>query len=126
MKRFWIGVVLLTALFAAGVGLCMGITALHHRLSRQLDDACAAVQLGDWEKATALTDSAKAEWERWQHFVASFVDHAPLEQMESLFAELEVFRNRRLAVDYAAICTNLSHLSKAIGESHKLTWWSFL
>ncbi len=126
MKRFWIGIVLLTALFAFGVVLCIGITALHDHLSQQLDDACTAVQLGDWEKATALADSARAEWERCQHFVASFVDHEPLEQMESLFSELEVFRNRRLAVDYAAICANLSHLSKAIGESHKLAWWSFL
>ena len=126
MRRFWIGIVLLSCLLALGIGLCIGIPALHDRLAKQLDDACAAAQLGDWETATALADSARAEWERSRHFVASFVDHAPLEQMESLFSELEIFRNRRLAVDYAAICTNLSHLSKAIGESHKLTWWSFL
>ena len=126
MKRFWLGIGILAVLLAAGIGLTVGITAVHTKLSRDLDGACEAVQKGDWDAAVALAESAKASWMRCRRFVASFVDHEPLEQMDSLFSELEIYRNQHLPTDYAAVCTHLSHLSEAIGESHALTWWNLL
>lgn len=126
MKRLWIGIIILAVLLAAGIGLSIGIPALHSRLSEALTSACDAAEKGDWETALSLANSAKADWERYQHFVAAFVDHEPLEQMDRLFSELEVYRNQRLPAEYAAVCAHLSHLSKAIGESHALTWWSLL
>ena len=126
MKRLWFGVALLAALLAAGAGLSFGITALHEQLARQLDDACAAMEQEDWETATALAASAKAKWERSRYFIASCVDHEPLEQLDSLFSELEVYRHRRMSADYAAVCSHLAHISRAIGESHALKWWNLL
>ena len=126
MKRFWFGVALLAALLAAGAGLSFGIPALHEQLAKQLDDACTAMEQEDWETATALAASAKAKWERCRHFVASFVDHEPLEQLDGLFSELEVYRQRYMSADYAAVCSHLAHISRAIGESHALKWWNLL
>ena len=126
MKRFWLGVGILAVLLAAGIGLSTQITAVHSKLSRDLSGACQAVQTGDWDTAVTLAESAKARWLRCRRFVASFVDHEPLEQMDSLFSELEIYRPQQLPTDYAAVCTHLSHLSEAIGESHALTWWNLL
>ena len=126
MKRFWLGVGILAVLLAAGIGLSAGIIAVHTGLSEDLDLACEAVQKGDWDTAVTLAESAKAGWLRHRRFVASLVDHEPLEQMDSLFSELEIYRHQQLPTDYAAVCTHLSHLSEAIGESHALTWWNLL
>lgn len=126
MKRFWLGVGILAVLLAAGIGLSIGITAVHSGLARDLDAACEAVQKGDWDTSVTLAESAKTSWMRCRRFVASFVDHEPLEQMDRLFSELEIYRHQQLPTDYAAVCTHLSHLSEAIGESHALTWWNLL
>ena len=126
MKRFWLGVGILAVLLAAGISLTVGIAGVHNKLSKDLDGASEAVQRGDWDTAIHLAESAKAQWNRCRRFVASFVDHEPLEQMDSLFSELEIYRQQQLPTDYAAVCTHLSHLSEAIGESHALTWWNLL
>ena len=126
MKRFWLGVGILMVLLAAGAGLSLNIAGVHNKLSEDLNAACEAVQQGDWDRAVSLAESAKASWSRHRRFVASFVDHEPLEQINTLFSELEIYRHQQLPTDYAAVCTHLSRLSEAIGESHALTWWNLL
>ncbi len=126
MKRLYIGIGILIFLLAGGIGLSAGISAVHTELSEKLEGACIAVQKEDWDTAVTLADTAKTQWETYRHFVASFVDHEPLEQMDSLFSELEIYRNQQLPTDYAAVCTHLSHLAQAIGESHALKWWNLL
>ena len=126
MTRFWIGIILLLILLGSSIGTTLAIPAFHSRLSQDLESAGKTVLSGDWEKATALADSARAKWERCRHFVASTVDHEPLEQMDSLFSQLEVYQNQLLPGDYAAVCIHLSQLSQAIGESQALNWWNIL
>lgn len=126
MKRLWIGIVVLTVLLAAGIGLSLGMANLHNALAEELSTASQAAVEKDWENAMVLASSARATWEKYRHLAASFTDHEPLEQMDSLFAELKVYEKLKLQADYAAVCTLLSELSKAIAESHTLKWWSFL
>lgn len=126
MKRLWIGIALLLIMLISGIFAAWGIPALHNRLSHTLQQACDTVQQEDWETANALVDQAKSQWERSRHLIASLVDHEPLEQMDTLFAELEIYAKCRLTADYAAVCAHLSHLSEAIGESQSLRWWNLL
>ena len=126
MKRLWLGIVLLVLLSAAGAVLSAGISSLSEKLSTQLDQAGIAVQAGNWSEAVSLADSAQKLWKQYRHFTAAAVDHEPLEQMERLFAQLALYCQQGMAVDYGVTCAHLSQLSKAIGESHALKWWSFL
>lgn len=126
MNRLWIGIVVLALLLAGGITLAFTLSGVHTQISRDLEAAAAAAQNEDWEQATALAEHARSTWSRYRHFSASFTDHEPLEELDNLFAQLEVFENYPLPADYAALCTHLSRLSGAIAESHCLTWWNLL
>ena len=126
MKRLWIGIGILLALSICAFILTTAIPAIQENMASNLQTACQAVQIGDWASADALMEKARAQWEQSRHFIAAFVDHEPLEQIDSLFSQLEVYRNQLLTIDYAAVCAHLSHLSEAIAESQLLRWWNFL
>lgn len=126
MKRLWVGILVLAVFLAASLLLSWYLPQLHRALSDDLSAAAQAAEKSDWEEATRLAGGAKQRWERNRHFVASFTDHEPLENLDSLFEELEVYRTAALPVDYAATCIHLSQLCLAIAESHCLTWWNLL
>ena len=126
MKRLWLGIGVLAAFLAASLLLSWYLPELHRELSDNLSAAAQAAEKSDWEEATRLAGGAKHRWEQNRHFVASFTDHEPLENLDSLFEELEVYRTAKLTVDYAATCVQLSQLCLAIAESHCLTWWNLL
>ncbi len=126
MKRLWLGLIVLAVFLAVSLLLSWYLPELHRELSQDLSAAARAVERSDWEEATRLAGGAKQRWERCRHFVASFTDHEPLENLDSLFEELEVYGRAALSVDYAATCVQLSQLCLAIAESHCLTWWNLL
>ena len=126
MKRLWFGIGILVLLLCIGIGVTIAMDRHHRNISENMQAAAAAVQSEDWESAAAYAGSAESKWNAWRHFAASFADHEPLEQMDSLFAELKVYENMTMASDYAAVCTHLSELARAIGESHALNWWNLL
>ncbi len=126
MKRLWIGIGILIVLLAAGTFLSWGLPQIQNEMAQTLDLARVAMESDDWQSAISLANSAKDLWERSRHFVASVVDHEPLEEMDSLFSELEVYARARIETGYASVCAQLAHLCEAIGESQQLRWWSFL
>ena len=126
MKRLWLGIGVLAVFLAASLLLSWYLPGLHRDLSDQLCTAAQAAEHGDMEEAARLAGSAKQRWEHSRYFVASFTDHEPLENLDSLFEELDVYRTADLPVDYAATCIQLSELCLAIAESHCLTWWNLL
>ncbi len=126
MKRLWLGVSVLAVFLAISLLLSWYMPGLHRELSDTLSAAAQAAEKSDWEEATRLAIGAKQRWERSRHFVASFTGHQPLENLDSLFEELEIYRAAKLSVDYAATCVQLSQLCLAIAESHCLTWWNLL
>ena len=126
MKRLYIGAALLAVMLAGGVVLTAAFTALHEPLGETLRQAQEAAAAGDWETAAELTAQAKNRWEKHRHFVAAVADHEPLEEMDSLFARLEVLCRLREEDEFAADCAELSRLCEAMAESQRVTWWSLL
>ena len=61
-----------------------------------------------------------------QKTTAAVVDHEPMEEVESLFAQLDVYLKARDPVAYCACCASLEVFARAIGESHSVSWWSLL
>ncbi len=126
MKRFWIGVVLLIGLLAGGIWLSTGLSDIHENLSWQLAQASAAAAQGDWERANGYLSQAGQNWQRYRPVTAAFTDHAPLEELERLFAQAEICRSLSLEADCAYVCSSLSQICKAIAESMELPWWNML
>lgn len=126
MKRLWIGVALLVTVLAVGIGLTVAFDRLHRPMSEQLELASAYALEEDWDKAVTLAREAKAAWEKCRCFTAAVADHEPLEEIDGLFAQLEVWEKIREPEEYAATCAQLARLAEAMADSQQVTWWSLL
>ena len=126
MKRMWIGAFFLVFLLAAGIVLLLVTQNFHREFSDTMEQAAAAAMAGRWEEAALKAEKGRNQWETHKEFLASFTDHAPVEEAASLFSQLEIYEKKRYDADFAAICRELSHLSEAIGEAHGIRWWSIL
>lgn len=126
MGRLWIGIGILVILLAMGILLLWGSGVFFEELSQDLEKAGELALAGNWQAAGEKAEKSREKWEQYHRFWASFTDHEPVEQMQALFSQLELYRARQLEVDFAAVCRNLVHLAEAIDESHSLRWWSVL
>ena len=126
MKRFYIGITLLLLFLISGILLTCAFSRIHAPLAKTLENASQAAVSGQWETAISLADAARTRWETCRNFTAAVADHEPLEEMDALFAQLEVYKNMGLNVEFAAICTRLSQMAAAMEESQALTWWTML
>ena len=71
IQRFWIGIIVLTVILVLGILLTLLFSHIHHPLAQQLREAATAAQADDWEKATALAENARAEWEQYRYLTSS-------------------------------------------------------
>lgn len=126
MKRMWVGAFFLVFLLAVGIVLLLLTQNFHREFSDTMEHAAAAAMAGRWEEAAQKAEKGRAQWDSHKEFLASFTDHAPVEEAASLFSQLEIYQKQGYAADFAAICRELSHLSEAIAEAHGIRWWSIL
>lgn len=126
MKRMWIGIGLLLVILAAALWLWLGLGGVFGRISASLDRAAEAVASQDWTAAEEHAQAATQLWKSYQKIAASFTDHEPLEDMDALFRELEIYSREKYAAEYAVVCVHLSRLAEAVEESLSLKWWSLL
>lgn len=126
MKRLWIGVGFLAVILVVGIVLTVAFGRIHTPISDDLRQASQQALEQNWEKATALADSARAAWGKYQNFVAAVADHEPLEEMRSLLDQLKVYAQQHRTADFAAMCAQLASMAEAIWESQQVMWWNLL
>lgn len=126
MKRGAIGLGLLVALLAGGLLITWGMGRCHDPIARQLEQAADCALAGQWSRAEELTEQARACWKKNWSFSAAFADHEPMEDIDGMFARLEVYAKAREDVEYAAACAELSRRMEAMGDAHELSWWNLL
>lgn len=124
MKRSWIGLALLLVLLAAAIAVTVFMTRVHEDISLSLAQASDCAILGDWDNADLFLRRAKRDWTKWAHFRACFASHEPVEEIDSAFAALEIYRLAKDAVTYSASCAALARETAAIGQAHELVWWN--
>ena len=125
MRRLWIGVGFLIVMLAVAIVLTVLFDRIHTPLAEDLQEAAQLAMAQDWEKATALTQRARADWKRYREFIAAVADHEPLEKMEYLLDQLQVYAKLHRTADFSATCVELAALADAMLESQSLTWWNF-
>ncbi|MGM9549057.1 MAG: DUF4363 family protein [Faecousia sp.] len=126
MKRSWIGFFLLLALLAGGIAATCGMDKCHEPIARDLANAAETAVHGDWEQGEALMLRARDAWGHSRRFSACFADHTPMEEIDALFAEVEVYAAAREEADFAAGCAALSKKVEAMGQAHGAMWWNLL
>ncbi len=124
MKRSWIGLGLLLALIAIGIGVTVLMTNIHDPIAADLEQAAECVSLGDWYQGDRFFQKARSGWEEWSHVRTSFADHTPTEEIDALFAQLQVYDTAREDAAFAAGCMELAKKVAAVGEAHELVWWN--
>ena len=125
MRRLWIGVGVLIVMLAVAICLTATFDRIHTPLSEDLMQASQLAMAGEWEKATALTRQARADWKNYRELIAAVADHEPLEKMEYLLDQLLVYGQLHRRADFAAICVEVAALAEAMLESQSLSWWNF-
>ena len=126
MGRFWLGIVLIAVLFAAGIGVGSFMNATGSTICDTLDSAAETALSGDLQAATGLAKDAQNKWDSAWHRIAAMADHAPMDEIDGLFAQLNIYAETGAAGDFAAYCSRISQLIFAVGEAHSFNWWNLL
>ena len=124
--RTWIGTGILILLLVLGIFVTLYSDKIPEQMRTLLADARAAAAVGQWEKSAGICFQAKALWKKHQTRLAALVDHEPLEEIEQMFSQLEIYLKVRDSVSFCACCASLESLTEALGEVHSVSWWSFL
>lgn len=126
MKRLWIGIVILAVLLAGSIAISVAMSAIHDPIAADLELAAQKALQEDWDSALSLFRRANGRWEKYHDFTAAFADHTPMDEMDTLLEELEVYAHEQENPHFSATCAHLYFMAKAIAETHLLTWWNLL
>ena len=126
MNKLWIGIGLLALLLIVGIGILWGSSVFFGDFSESVEEAGEMALAGNWFASGQKMKSIQEKWEMYRYFWASFTDHEPVEQVQVLFAQLELYQKQQLQTEFASACRALSHVVQAIQETHGLKWWSVL
>lgn len=120
MKKMWIGVGLLVLLFGMGIFMGWWFPTVHDPVGQQLRQAQESCLAGDWQETEQAFYAAKLQWEKYRDITAMLCDHDPQDQMETLFAEAEVYCRTRDGEHFPPTCARLAAMSDAMEDLHRL------
>ncbi len=126
MKRMWIGLALLAVFCGLGFFTAMKMQEIHDPITQSLERASVCALEENWPQAAVHLLSARTRWERNRQLTAAVADHAPMEEIDSLFAELAIYLEAQESPHFSATCGELSALTRAMGEAHAISWWNLL
>ncbi len=126
MRRFWIGIIILAVFLVLGLWSCYLMDNMHTQISQALEQAAAAVLSGDAVQGITLAKQAHIQWQENWHLTAFLADHAPMDEIDALFAQALYYADTHNNENFAALCARLARLLEAVGEAHTLNWWNLL
>lgn len=126
MVRGWLGAGILAALLILGVVTSAAIGDAHKPTGQMLEQAAEKTLGGDFDTGVALGMAAKARWERSWKATASVADHAPMDDVDALFGEMEVYARAGEEPHFAACCKELAQRLRAVADAHQWSWWNIL
>lgn len=120
MKKLYLGCGLLLAMLALGVTFSILMPRLHDPVAQDLKAAAEQALLEDWEAADAAFLRAKDQWEKYKDLTAMVCDHKPQEEMQALFAQVEVYCRTRDS-QFAAACRQLAEMAEGMSDLHSIS-----
>lgn len=126
MARGWFGVGLLTLFLILGIVTGSVMNDAHSPTGKMLMQAAEKTLNGDFQNAVPLAMAAKSRWERQRKGTATVADHSPMEDVDMLFAEMEVYARTGEKPHFAACCSELARRVQAMADAHAFSWWNVL
>ena len=117
-RRFILGLAILILVLALTIGTAIGMKAIHAPGEAALTKAADLALTGQMEQALTLAREAYGRWQKYRGITAAFADHTPMDDTERLFREMLVYAEAEEAPHFAACCTQLSAMLKAMYETH--------
>ena len=126
MIRGWLGAGILVLFLVLGFVVSAVISNAQLPSCALLEEAVEKTLAGDFEKATELGMAAKSQWEKTWDGTAVVADHSPMEDVDALFAEMEIYAKTGEEPHFAACCKELAQRLQAVADAHKFSWWNVL
>lgn len=126
MKRFWLGTAVLAALLALGIATTVAVDRFCQPISQELTRAEQAARAGQWSQAGQLSDRARQRWEQHRALHAAVTNHEPMEEIDALFRQLDIYTAEGDSLRFAECCARLASLTEAIAEAQAICWWNLL
>lgn len=123
MKRMWIGVGLLAAVLVSGI-LATNFMEFHSAGAADLKRAAKLALEEQWDTAEAFAGRAEDNWQKKRPVTACFAEHEPMEAIDGMFDQLEIYAKARDEIAYSGTCAYLAAQLEAMGEIHRFTLWN--
>ncbi len=124
--RIYFGLGILILFLVGGLFTAAQAQRICAPISQQLEKACDYAFSGQLETASQLASMANRQWEKHWNLLAIVADHGPMDEIDGLFAQANMYAKLKSAKDFSATCARLSKLVEAIAEAHRLTWWNLV
>jgi len=126
MVRGWFGLAILIAFLLLGFLTAGVMDNAHLPTEKLLAQAAEKTLAGDFDGAVALGMEAKNRWDKHWNGTATVADHSPMDDVDSLFAEMEIYAATEEKPHFAAVCQELSQRIQAVAGAHRFSWWNIL
>ena len=126
MKKFWLGIVILTVLLTGGLLNAWGMEKSHSHIASLLTQAADLALSGDIAKGSEKAAEAETHWKKYRNAVAAVADHEPLENVECLFAQVKTYSAFGETAEFAATCRAASRQVEAVGDAQTIKWQNLL
>ena len=124
--KFYVGAGLLLGLLISCLLVGYGIKAIQDPVCQQVSTAIRKAESGDLTDAVETLKSAQHHWEDHRNALASFSNHNPMDDIDTLLAQTSSYGVSGLQEEFLAGCEQLLLLLNSISEDHRLTWWNLL
>ncbi len=122
-RRFYLGVGILVLFLVLGLLTGWAVAKSQAPIVEKLEQAAMGE---DFQTGIRLAKEAEAAWQKSWKLVASIADHTPMDEIDQLFAEMEIFAREEEQVHFYACCSQLAVMLRAVSEAHELNWWNVL
>ena len=126
MARGWFGLCILIVFLVLGIVVSVTMHHTHEPAWNLLNQAADLTLAGNFDRAVPLAMAAKDRWETAWNGTAVVADHSPMDDVDALFAELEIYAKTGEQPHFAACCRELAQRVQAVSEAHRFSWWNLL
>ena len=125
-RRFYLGLGILIFFLGLGLIVTFGLARIHEPVAENFSQAVQAALDGNLNEGIQLARQAESRWQRYRKITASVADHTPMDEIESLLAEMNVFAQAEDAEHFAACCAQLSRMVQTVADAHDPGWENIL
>ncbi len=126
MTRFIIGLITLSLLLAIGLFVATATGRAYTPVIALLEQAADTALNGSFEDAVSKAQEAKNLWDKHKGKTATVADHTPMEEIDQLFTEAEIYAKSEEKPHFAACCAQLASAVQNMADAHAMNLWNLL